>query len=335
VTDQLIIGVDGGNSKTDVVIARADGTLLAAVRGPGSSPHNLGLEGALNVVGELVTAAWSDVTSTAANGQLADFATFYMAGADLAHEEMALAQAIATRKWARESQVGNDVFAILWAGTGTGHGVAVTVGAGINCVGRSPSGQTARFPALGAITGDWGGGPDIGMAALGAAVRAEDMRGPATALTRIVADYFGHKTALDVAIAIHQRRLDESRLIHLPPLVVAAAEAGDVGAQAILDRLADEVVSLALAALRQLEMTGDAVEIVLGGSLLVGSEPVVIERIRRGVAAEAPLAHPAVCADPPVVGAALASLRLTGAGAEAADRVRTELSDTRIRLVTL
>ena len=48
--DDLIVAVDGGNSKTDVVLLRADGTVLASVRGEGSSPHLLGLESAVRVV---------------------------------------------------------------------------------------------------------------------------------------------------------------------------------------------------------------------------------------------------------------------------------------------
>jgi N-acetylglucosamine kinase-like BadF-type ATPase len=330
---QVVIGVDGGNSKTDVVIVRGDGTLMAAVRGPGSSPHNLGLDRALGVVGELVAAAWNDIEPDQRNGAGADAATFFMAGADLAHEERALAAAIEKRGWAEHNEVGNDVFAILWAGTENGYGVAVTVGAGINCVGRSPAGRVARFPALGWITGDWGGGPDIGMAALGAAVRAEDGRGPATRLSHEVAAYFDCDTALDVAIAIHQGRLESGRLLHLPRLVVAAAEAGDSEAIAILDHQADEVVHLARAALRQLEMTESTVDVILGGSILVGSGPVLIERIRAGLVAHAPAARVAVCASPPVLGAVLASLRFTGPSDEAVARIHSSLEDHQIRPV--
>ena len=32
---EFVIGVDGGNSKTDIVVAGTDGTLLARFRGPG------------------------------------------------------------------------------------------------------------------------------------------------------------------------------------------------------------------------------------------------------------------------------------------------------------
>ena len=45
-------------------------------------------------------------------------------------EEVALADAVTSQGWAERNHVANDVFAVLWAATGTGHGVAVTVGAG-------------------------------------------------------------------------------------------------------------------------------------------------------------------------------------------------------------
>ena len=73
---------------------------------------------------------------------------------------------------------------ILRAGTERGWGVALVCGAGMNCVGVGPDGTHVRFPALGAITGDWGGGFDVGLAGLSAAARSEDGRGPKTALER-------------------------------------------------------------------------------------------------------------------------------------------------------
>ena len=54
---RLALAIDGGNSKTDVALVREDGTLLGAVRGGGSSPHHLGAEVALDVVGGLIAAA--------------------------------------------------------------------------------------------------------------------------------------------------------------------------------------------------------------------------------------------------------------------------------------
>jgi N-acetylglucosamine kinase-like BadF-type ATPase len=321
-TRELIVAVDGGNSKTDVLLLHADGTVLASVRGGGSSPHQLGLGPAIDVVEALVDRAWEEAGLPPRSGAQAGIAAVFMAGADLPAEERALAEAVAARRWAAQSHVANDVFAVLWAATSSGHGVAVTVGAGVNCVGTSPSGRRAWFPALGDITGDWGGGPDIGMAALGAGVRSEDGRGPATTLAAAVAAYFGYPTALEVAVAIHQGGLSAARLIELPPVVVSAAEAGDPEALAIMRHQGSEVTRLAVAALRQLEMEDSAVQVVLGGSVLASSRSILLDFIADSIRAEAPKAETSLCTTRPVIGAALAGLSMAGANGSARSRLR-------------
>src|SRR5262249_58228888 len=112
-------------------------------------------------------------------------------GVDVPSGGTGLGRAWGTRRWAPSIVVENDTFAVLRAGTERGWGVAVTCGAGINCVGVSPAGRVARFPALGAITGDWGGGYDVGVAALSAAARSQDGRGPRTSLEQAVPAHFG------------------------------------------------------------------------------------------------------------------------------------------------
>ena len=81
-----------------------------------------------------------------------------LANADLPVEEVQIADSMRARGWGDGVHVANDTFALLRAGTDEPRGVAVVCGAGINCVGLLPDGRTARFPALGHISGDWGGG---------------------------------------------------------------------------------------------------------------------------------------------------------------------------------
>ena len=90
-------------------------------------------------------------------------------------------------------------FAVLRAGTERGWGVALTCGAGMNCVGVSPDGRHVHFPALGETTGDWGGGYDLGKEALWFAARSEDGRGAKTVLEYLVPGHFGLSTPLELA----------------------------------------------------------------------------------------------------------------------------------------
>src|SRR3954451_25338745 len=123
-----------------------------------------------------------------------DLITVYLAGADLAVEVERLKAQVGVGGWARQAVVDNDCFALMRAGTSMPDAVAVVCGAGNNCVGRSADGRTARFPALGPISGDWGGGHDLAEHTLRLAARGEDGRGAPTALSAAVARHFGRPT---------------------------------------------------------------------------------------------------------------------------------------------
>ncbi len=114
----------------------------------------------------------------------ASTAQLLLAGMDLPEELSALRVAMEQLHWSERLVIGNDTEALLRAGTDRGWGVAVVCGTGINCLGspgRPGSGRReARFLSFGPVSGDWGGGRDVGLAALAAAVRAADGRGPRT-----------------------------------------------------------------------------------------------------------------------------------------------------------
>jgi N-acetylglucosamine kinase-like BadF-type ATPase len=323
----MILAVDGGNSKTDAALVGLDGAVLAHARGPLSSPHHLGLGGSMEVLQQLVDELWLD-------GRQAAVAQVLLAGVDFPEEEEELHAALDERGWAATTYVGNDTFAVLRAGTERGWGVAITCGAGINCVGVAPDGRHVRFPALGPITGDWGGGYDVGLAGLSAAARSEDGRGPSTRLERLVPVHFGEPSPLAVAHAIHLGRIPERRVLELAPIVLGAA-AGDAVAASIRDRLVDEIVALARASVTRLGLEREQVEVVVGGGLMRGANSELLGRIEAGLRRIGPQLVLRRTSAPPIVGAALLGLDAVGAGPEAQARARKELSAAVERLEKL
>jgi hypothetical protein len=125
-----------------------------------------------------------------------------------------LAAALHARAWGATVEVRNDTFAILRAGVADPRGVAVVCGAGINCVGMRPDGRTARFPAIGRISGDWGGGWGLAEEALWFAARAEDGRGEPTELTRTLPAHFGLDSMYALIEALHLERIEQVRQKH-------------------------------------------------------------------------------------------------------------------------
>ena len=319
----VVLAVDGGGSKTDLALIHADGTLLSLVRGPKSSPHLVGLDGSLEVLEELLRAARSEAALDG-DGQVADVAELLMAGVDFPSEEEELRDAVEWRGWAAATSVTNDTFAILRAGTESGWGVAVVCGTGMNCVGVGPDGRHARFPALGATTGDWGGGYDLGLAALFAAARSEDGRGPKTTLEQTVPAHFSLDSPGQLGEAIHRGEIPLLRLNELPRLVLAEADR-DAEAAAIVDHLAGEVVAFARVALERLDLTAEPVEVLLGGGLLESGDGRLLKAIEAGLCSVGPRITARRTSSPPIVGAALLGLDQVGAGPEAQQRVQREL----------
>ena len=319
--ERIVLAVDGGNSKTDLALVREDGELLAFARGGGSSPHHLGLDRAFDVLGDLFDRAVEEcrVEPPVAVAQL------LLAGVDFPQEVKLAVEHAANRGWALHSTVDNDTFAVLRAGTERGWGVAIVCGAGINCVGVAPDGRHTRFPALGRITGDWGGGLDVGLAAVSAAARSEDGRGPLTTLERAVPAYFGLTAPSELAEAFHFGRIAEARVVELTPVVLAEA-ADDPVAASIRDRLAGEVVALVRVAIDRLELGQDGVDVVLGGGIFQSGDAGLVQAVAAGLREAAPRAALRVAEAPPVLGAALLGLDELGADGEAKERLRVALA---------
>ena len=102
-SERIALAVDGGNSKTDLALIGQDGALRALVRGPQSSPHQLGVEGAVEVLERLLADACAQGDVKMDGRPVAEVARFTLAGADLPEEEEELADALRQRRWAVRS----------------------------------------------------------------------------------------------------------------------------------------------------------------------------------------------------------------------------------------
>jgi N-acetylglucosamine kinase-like BadF-type ATPase len=312
-----VLAIDAGNSKTDVAVVAADGEVLGTARGGGFRPPAVGVETAVDALADIVTRAYRT-----AGVATATHVSACLANADLPVEEEQLAAALHARAWGESVDVRNDTFAILRAGVADPLGVAVVCGAGINCVGMCPDGRTARFPALGRLSGDWGGGWGLAEEAVWHAARAEDGRGAPTALARTLPAHFGLPTMYALIESLHLERIPPARRHELTPVLFGTATAGDPVARTLVDRLAEEVVTMAAVALTRLELLEEETPVLLGGGVLTAGHEQLDDRVRELLAARAPKAVPSVVRARPVLGAALLGLDRLGAGPQVQQSVR-------------
>jgi len=314
----MILAVDGGNSKADVALVGADGTLLAAVRGPTISHQAVPLDEAVRRLTELVASARGSAGPT---DEPPSHAIYCLAGADYPSDVRRLRSAFEKAVPARESLVLNDTFAALRAGSTRSWGIALICGEGINAAAVAPNGRHVRFAGVGDISGDWGGGVSVGPAGLGAAVRARDGRGPRTALERTIPAAVGLRRPEDVTRAYYEGRLDEDRISDLTPVVFATAAGGDPVARAIVDRLADELAVMAVALARRTGLTRRDPDVVLAGGVFTTDDAAFHAGLAERILAAIPKARIVRLAAPPVLGAALLGL----------DRLHGGLSDPAIQ----
>ena len=324
-----VLAIDGGNSKTDVALVATDGSVLSSVRGGGSNHQGTGRDGMVTVLTDLVRAA-AEKAGVPPDGPVAAHTSACLAGADLPDEEAELRELIASQGWSDTVSVVNDTFAVLRAGlddSGAHWGVGVVCGAGINCVGVAPGGETTRFLALGEMSGDWGGGGQLGGEALWWAVRAEDGRGPDTGLRTAVPAHFGVDRVEDVVIGLYRGAIRHAELHGLVPVLFAVAGRGDRVAADVVRRQASEICTMATVAARRLGLAG-AVPVVLGGSLMTARDPLLSGTIRELILAELPGADVRTVDVPPVAGAALLGLDHVGAPPGVAGRLRASAAAT-------
>jgi N-acetylglucosamine kinase-like BadF-type ATPase len=323
----VVLAIDGGATKTDALLVSARGTVLGrATTGP-SNHQMIGLDGALDALGEVIAAAAADAGRDGAPLPVCELGVYCLAGIDLPVDDARLGPAIAGRRWTGTDLLRNDTFAVSRAGTSAGWGIGVVCGTGLNCAGVGPDGASVRFPSLAELSGDFApGGAWLGMRALGLALRAGDGRGVPTLLRERVPAHFDLPDAEAVLTAVYTGALGYGRLFELARVLLAAAAAGDGASRQAADFLADEVAALVRAAVTRLAVADLAVEVVLGGGIFSTSDAGFHARVAEGILAAAPRAILLGLRAPPVLGAALLGLDAIGADEVSKQRLRTALT---------
>lgn len=320
---RFVVAVDAGNSKTDVAVVGFDGQVRHRLRAGGFVP-NRGEEQALERLRDAVARSLDEARIAAADVRCLGL---FLANADLPEQEALYGEV--ARGWGLGEQVhvANDTFALLRSGLSAATGAAVVCGAGINAAAVGPDGRLGRLPALGTLTGDWGGGSGLAEAALWAACRGEDGRGAPTALSAAIAATFGRDSATTIAIDLSLGTVPRIRLYDVVPVLFRVAREGDKIADTILERQAEEVVTMARVVLGRAGLLHLPTEIVLGGGVLAAREEPLDSRVLHGLADELPLATPVFPGGPPITGAVLATLEVVLGALDSgvSARVRSQL----------
>jgi glucosamine kinase len=263
-SEEIVVGVDAGGSKTRVIIATSQGESLAELSGSGAAMSPGNADYCADVISALVENALANAEQS---GAVIRALYAGVAGAGREAEQMALQDALSRKDIADEVVVDSDASIALADAFGDRSGVLLIAGTGSIAYGRSPAGFVARCGGWGPVFGDEGSGTWIGRRALSVVAAAHDGREPETALTGAIL------TAAQVNEAEElipwATAADRESIAALAPSVLAMAMQDDVRANSIVDMAVEELVLHVRALGRQLFVDDRAAfDLALTGGLL-------------------------------------------------------------------
>lgn len=301
---EVFLGVDGGANKTQAIAINATGEIIGLGLSRGSNHQVVGIDVAIERIEQACRQALGSHQAT--------FASFCLAGADLAPDFALLEPRLTQLHLARQIDLRNDTWAALRAGSNVPWGAVVICGSGFNAAVRTRDGQEFVLPSLGWMSGDFGGGGDMARKAISLIARAWDGRGQATSLSQKIIGHFGYLQYEDFLNALYVGEIASERMYELAPLVFEAASEGDSVAQDLIIRTGTEAGHAAGSLLRKMGMHQEAHTVVAGGSLFNGQGPWLLDAANTALHRIAPFSSFARMRVVPAVGAVLLACDLHG-----------------------
>lgn len=284
--------VEGGGSRTWAAAARAG--RVCEGHGPSTHPVTIGPEAVRDRLARLLRQVLDGLGAGAADVSMV-VATHGAAATQRRSDQFAglLGGVLRDQRIRARLLVTNDMVPVMLASPAP-HVVAAIAGTGTGYAARRGYRHWARVGGADYLLSDQGGGFDLGMAGLRAAVRAVDGRGPGTGLAERARAWAGCPAGEGLIDALFERvyvTYPRAGVASFARVVIEAAAAGDEVALRLVDDAADEVVLGIRTAAARAGIAGRSPTVVLSGSL-VATRSRLRDRVMAGVdAALAPAAY--------------------------------------------
>lgn len=298
---ELVLGVDGGGTKTLAIITDSRQRVLGeGVAGP-SNPLRVGIVNAAAAVKEAVDKACA--AAEVERGAIVA-AEVGLAGVRRGDLRKRMREAL-TGLGIHTLEVVTDADIALFGATEGAPGLVVIAGTGSICCGTNARGIHFCSGGWGTLMGDEGSGSWIARRALQAVAQAADGRGPKTALTQATLSYFNVATLDELAMAIYAPSMTNDRIAGLCRHVIEAAKDNDEIARSIVLSAGRELGAAAAAVIRELRMGREEFQVAHVGGVFTAGD-LVLNPLREEIARIAPAAFVA----PPRLSPAVAAARM-------------------------
>lgn len=267
----LMLGVDGGGTKTQAWLARIDDQGQPQVLGRGiagsSNKVAIGFESAMANLGDAIKQAFAD--AQLAMSPIAS-AAFALAGSGTEEVRQQILDFVKQNFLVESASVIHDGQAVLQAGTPDGWGIAMIAGTGTVAYGANLSGKTAVVGGWGYWFGDEGSAYWLGQSALRAISHAADGRADPTALTAVILNKLETREPREILAALLRKGDVRREIANLAELVCQVAEQQDDVANQIVNQAAQHW-SRHIECLAQQLVPDEPFPLALAGGVLCGS----------------------------------------------------------------
>jgi N-acetylglucosamine kinase-like BadF-type ATPase len=295
---KLVVGVDGGGTRTRAAILDGDRVLGEGTSGP-SNPLRVGIANGAAAIREAI-----DKACSAARIDRDDLiaAGIGLAGVRRKDIRTRMREVLIETLEIKNIELMTDGDIALYGATDGAPGIVVISGTGSICCGVNRQGKHVYAGGWGPVAGDEGSGSWIARRALQAVAHASDERGPRTALTAAACEYFQVATADDLSTAIYAPTITNDRIAGFSKRVIETARAGDAVARNILTEAGKELGKAAATVVRKLKMEPERFQVAFVGGVFAAGEFVIaplreeIARVAQKAFIAAPSFSPTVAA---------------------------------------
>jgi N-acetylglucosamine kinase-like BadF-type ATPase len=310
---KLVLGVDGGNTKTLALVAREDGVVLGAGRAGCGDIY--GASSPAAAIGEIERAVNAALTEANITPPQLSAGAFSLAGADWPEDFRLLEESMRGRGYGQRIVVVNDAMGALRAGSPDGTGVVVACGTGAAVGARGRDGRVWHS----SFWQKTQGADELSKRALRAVYQAELGIDPPTILTERILAIFEVRSVEELLHQLTARDVprSEKRGQLVRPLF-DAADAGDAAARQILIAHGKALGDYAIVAARKVGLLDASFPLVLTGGVLRHPSPLLRQALIGRVREATPGIHAPPSRFEPAAGAVLLGLDLLGIQTDAA-----------------
>ena len=280
--EQLVLGIDGGGSKTRASLAMVSSNDDYQVVGQGTSgASNLNAIGLVAATGQVQLAIQRAFEAAGTPSKTVAVICMGMSGAGRDDERQAWLNWAQENNVAHRIQIVTDAETVLSSGTPEGIGVALISGTGSLAFGKNETGEVARAGGWGYLLGDEGSGYQIAIAAIRAILKSVDGRGSETCLQPAIIQTLGLEAPDALIGFVYQPENNRRDIAVLSKLVFEAAEEGDHVAREILQRAVEALSELVKAVVSRLQFSDDGYALALTGGILIHQQDFRLNLLER------------------------------------------------------